>query len=75
MTFELQYQGFDVIVVSPPTIEGKYTLIIGKLITAYPIIKKVRGRRYRILWTRDYGKRFNRLLRGAFRQYLLETTS
>ena len=68
----LHYKGFDVTIKSPLLkIEGKYTVQIGNLVTAYPIVKKIKGSKFRIFWGRKYG-RFDRLLRGALKQYFME---
>lgn len=74
MIYELNYKGLDVVIKTPPRIEGKYTIRIGNLVTAYPIVKKFKNGRYRVFWMREYGKRFTKLLRGAFRQYFWETS-
>lgn len=74
-TIHLKYNGHNVWVVPPESgkIAGKYTITVGTLVQAHPVIRKPRGsKRYKIYWDRHYGKRFLRLLSGAFREFLRE---
>lgn len=71
---KFQYQGHEVVVKGPAKyITGKYTIIIGTLVKAYPIVQvNKKNNRLRVIWDRDYGKRFNKLLQSAFTRFLIE---
>ena len=74
MIVTLKYKGHDV-EIEPPSrkgIEGKYVITIGNLVRAYPTVKLINKRRIRIYWDKNYGRRFNRLLQGAFNQFFRE---
>jgi len=73
-TVKLKYRGHEVLVKTPSRgIEGKYTVSVGTLVTAHPTVKEhPGGKRIRIYWDKDYGKRFNRLLQGSFSQFFRE---
>ncbi len=72
----LKYRGHNV-TIKPPSrgLAGKYTISIGRLVTAYPLVKRIDKRHLRVFWDRDYGTRFNRLLQGAFNQFYKEVRS
>lgn len=77
MIVKLQYHGHDVVIKGPDKyLTGKHTITIGTLVKAYPIVQvnKVNNR-IRVIWDRDYGKRFNKLLQGAFTRFLIEKVS
>jgi hypothetical protein len=73
---QLQYRGLDVTVTPPKGgIEGRYTIAIGDLVTAHPTVKRRKllpGKKIRVTWDKDYGRRFNNLLQGALRQFFKE---
>jgi hypothetical protein len=75
MKVRLHYRGHDVIVQHPKKgIDGRYTITIGNLVRARLYVKRLRfpEKKIRVLWDKDYGPRFTRLLQGALKQFFRE---
>ena len=71
-TVTIKYKGHNVRVKPPrDSLEGKYRIGIGDLVTAYPTVKFINGK-VRVFWDQTYAKRFHTLLRGSLTQFFVE---
>jgi hypothetical protein len=71
---EFIYRGHHVLVWLPKNpLNGRYTIRVGTLVKASPLVKQVQGtKRIRVFWDKNYGERFNKLLKGALNQFFKE---